>query len=164
MTQTDRADDPACYDPLMETEGPDIVVVAQGRRLLAVEVKATGDLARAVDQLSRTMLQLPYPVGLVIVAGGLVVLRRDFGTGSIATVGTFSTSGVPALEPPAPGPSAGLVFEARVRQWLESLRSSHVVNALPRPLFDAVADWVVPAVAAGEVRVTGPRPALARVG
>ena len=148
----------------MEPEGPDIVVTANGRRLLAVEVKVVGDVAAASRAMSSYMARLPYPAGMVLVGRDLVVLRRDFGAGTIETVGRFTTAGVDGLELPPSGPSAAALYAARAQRWLVSLRDPFVMYQLPDPLRRAVADWIVPAVEVGDVRATGPRPPFARVG
>jgi hypothetical protein len=149
---------------VVQLEGPDIVVTEGGRRLLAVEVKLGADVDRAVAQLAAYMSRLLYPAGMVVVEHELVILRRDFGVGTVERVGQFSTVGVDGLEPPPSAPGAEATFASRVQRWLESLRDPFVMDQLPEPLRRAVADWIVPEVEAGEVRATGPRPPVARVG
>ncbi len=144
----------------MESQGPDIVVDAGGRRLLVVDVKLAGDVANATRALSQYMSRLLYPSGLLVVGREIVILRQDFGSGAIETAGPFSTLAIDALEPPT-GPLAGAAYEARVQRWLVSLRDPFVRVQLPEPLRRAVADWIVPAVEAGDVRAAGPRPPLA---
>lgn len=146
----------------MEHSGPDIVVTADGRRLLAVEVKARrGDVRAGAAQLSRYMERLLYPTGLLVTDDKVLILRRDYGRGTIELVGPFDTMGVDALRR---SDANGLAFEADVQRWLESLRDPSVVRELPEPLQGAIAEWVVPEIDAGEIRAAGPRAKVARSG
>lgn len=148
----------------MEPGGPDIVVNAEGRRLLAVEVKASGDLERAARQMTSYMGRLPYPAGMVVVGREMEILVRDFAAGGVAVVGPFPTAGLEGLGTPPAGPDADAVYAARVQRWLVSLRDPRAMEEIPEPLRSALADWVLPALESGEVRAAGPRPAVARVG
>jgi len=144
----------------------DIVVVADGRRLVAVEVKLSGKADDGVLQLQRYMEAMAYPVGMLVIGRELLLLRRDFRSGTVEQVGRYDTSGIALLDPsiPAATPRDGaFAFEARVQRWLESLRDGETAATLKEPLRSAIAEWVLPELDRGEVRATGPRP-LARVG
>lgn len=138
---------------------PDIIVHADGRRLLVVEVKLSGDAASAAQQLSDYMQRLLYPTGLVVVGDELVILRQNFAMGAVETVGRYSTKGIDALA--RDGTTASAAYEARVQRWLTSLADPGATSLLPESLRRAVTDWIVPAIESGEVRAAGPRPPLA---
>jgi hypothetical protein len=139
---------------------PDIIVHADGRRLLVVEVTLSGDVGSTIRQLAGYMQRLLYPTGLAVVADEIVILRQNFAMGNVETVGRYATKGVDALARDT-GSTAGAAYEARVQRWLASLRDPAVTSLLPEPLRGAVTDWIVPAIESGEVRAAGPRPPLA---
>jgi hypothetical protein len=83
-------------------------------------------------------------------------LYRDLYTArsaqSIQRVGEFDTEGLWQQSPPA-DPA---LFEAFVQQWLERL-AQYPAQDLPPNIKRAVREYVVPAVANGEVRAAHPR-------
>lgn len=144
-------------------DGVDIVVMGRmsGRPELVVEVKLAGPIDSASNQLSSYMQRTGTPLGLVFVGNTLRILRDTFeeaGPGAVQVVGDFQIKNVEGLDPPSErGQDAGLEFESRVQQWIESLRDRGAVARLSDPLRAAVKEYLIPILDNGFVTAAGPR-------
>lgn len=143
--------------------GADIVVTSPGEAKvhLVVEVKLREHAdAATIHQLKHYMFRTGAPSGLLVTRSTVTVLRDTFharSEGSIQVVKTIATSSIPELQPFAAGlgtdPAA---FEDAVQDWLVQLRC-RLVEGYARGVDPVLAEHVMPALAAGEIRAGGPR-------
>ncbi len=135
---------------------PDIIITTPGGRIMVIEAKVSmNDLPRTEEALKRYMVGMQYPFGLLITPEKGWVYR-DFYSGqspeSVKQVGEFDSTRMWRQKPPRRGPE----FEAFVQQWIEDL-ADFPAESLPRQLKDIVVDYVLPAIAGGEVKAAHPR-------
>jgi len=103
----------------MRDDGVDIVVIADGRRLVVVEVKLSGKADDGVLQLQRYMEAMAYPVGMLVIGRELLLLRRDFRSGTVEQVGSYDTSGIALLDPRIPAATPRdrtFAFKAKIQR------------------------------------------------
>jgi len=135
---------------------PDILITTPSGRVMVIEAKVSmNDLPRTEEALKRYMVAMQYPFGLLITPEKGWVYR-DFYSGpsleSVRQVGEFDSSRIWRQNPPR----EGLQFEAFVQQWIEDL-GDFPAESLPPQLKDIVLDYVLPAIAGGEVKAAHPR-------
>jgi hypothetical protein len=153
---------------------PDIIVTRDdgSRILLVVEARrAAGIHTEDESQLKFYMIQMRCPTGLLITPETIQIFRDRY-TGhseeSVERIGNFPAPGdwevfkAPHHGSQASGSPDGRLeerFEEAVRFWLEELSSSPSAkfSRIPRDTGDALADYVIPALAEGVVRSGGPR-------
>jgi hypothetical protein len=153
---------------------PDIIVTGDDtpRILLVAEAKLRSTIREEDEsQLKSYMLQMRCPVGLLVTPESFEVFRDTY-TGhsesSVERVGSFPAPKDWALfRAPHHGsegkdPQLGFRFESAVKYWLEQLGTSpsFYLREFPQETRDALADYVIPAVAEGIVRSSGPRESL----
>lgn len=133
---------------------PDIIVTGQDGVTLVVEAKVTlPNLGRTEEQLRSYMISMQCPTGLLITPERMWVYRDLFSSPpSVERVGEFDMRGVWQQQPPA----NALSFELFVQQWLERV-AQQPTKDLPRNFTQAVREYVLPAVANGDVRAAHPR-------
>jgi len=135
---------------------PDILISTPSGRVMVIEAKVTmNDLAQTEEALKRYMIGMQYPFGLLITPEKGWVYRDLYSVlspESVKQVGEFDTTQIWRQSPP----HRGLEFEAFVQQWIEDL-ADFPAESLPAQLKDIVKDYVLPAIAGGEVRAAHPR-------
>ena len=135
---------------------PDIVVTGPDGVALVVEAKPElPDLANSEQQLKRYMSGMQCPTGVVVTPERIWLYRDRYTTrspASIQRVAEFDTKGI-WRQPP---PTDPLMFEAFVQQWLEQL-VDYPSQDLPPNIKDALDEFVIPALANGDVRAAHPR-------
>ncbi|HYL78590.1 MAG TPA: hypothetical protein VEU96_30645 [Bryobacteraceae bacterium] len=135
---------------------PDILINTPDGRVMVIEAKVTmNDLPRTEEALKRYMVGMQYPFGLLITPEKGWVYRDSytcFSPASVRQVEEFDSTRVWRQKPPR----QGLEFEAFVQQWIEDL-ADFPAESLPPQLKDIVQGYVLPAIAAGEVRAAHPR-------
>jgi hypothetical protein len=135
---------------------PDILITTPDGIALVAEAKVNlPNLERTEEQLKRYMLGMQCPIGLLITPERLWLYRDSYSSRSaesVRRVGEFSAR----LLWPQPPPSEPAAFEIFVQQWLEYL-ANQPIEELPIELRQALQEYVLPAVAAGEVRAAHPR-------
>jgi len=91
------------------------------------------------------------PIGLLITPEHMW-LYQDFYTadsaGSVQRVGECSVAKLWHRKPPA----QGAAFETFVQQWLEDLVAEHANRELSGELNEALGEYILPAVATGDMR------------
>jgi hypothetical protein len=135
---------------------PDILITTPDGVTLVVEAKVVlSDLERTEEGLKRYMLGMRVPIGLLITPQRMW-LYRDFYTDqspqSIQRIGEYNLTRV-WRQPP---PSQAAPFETFVQHWLEDLPKRLTMEA-PDELQEALQEYVLPAVANGDVRAAHPR-------
>ncbi|HEV8062713.1 MAG TPA: hypothetical protein VGP68_22725 [Gemmataceae bacterium] len=135
---------------------PDILITTPGGRIMVIEAKvAMDDLPRTEEALKRYMVGMQYPFGLLITPEKGWVYR-DLYSGlspeSVKRVGEFNATQMWRHEPPR----QALEFEAFVQQWIQDL-ADFPAESLPAQLKDIIQDYVLPAMAIGEVTAAHPR-------
>jgi hypothetical protein len=135
---------------------PDILITTPDGRLMVIEAKvAMIDLPRTEEALKQYMVAMQYPFGLLITPEKGWVYRDFYSSlspASVRQVEAFDSSRMWRQDPPR----QGLKFEAFVQQWIEDL-ADFPTESLPPQLKDIVQDYVLPAIAAGEVTAAHPR-------
>jgi hypothetical protein len=131
---------------------PDIVITGPEGITLVVEAKVTlHNLTRTEQELKQYMVRMRCPIGLLITPEHMW-LYRDFytvdSTQSVQRVGEFDVAKLWHRKPPA----LGVDFEAFVQQWLEELGAEYPNRELPRELNEALGEYILPAVATGDMR------------
>lgn len=135
---------------------PDILVNTADGRVMVIEAKvAVNDVARTEEALKRYMVEMQYPFGLLVTPEKVRVYRDFYSSLSPASVRQVEEFESTRIWPENP-PRQGLEFEAFVQQWIEDL-ADFPSESLPPQLRDIVRDYVLPAVASGEVRAAHPR-------
>src|SRR5277367_1720012 len=135
---------------------PDILINTPDGRVMVIEAKVTvNDFPGTQEGLKRYMAGMQYPFGLLITPEKGWVYRDCYSSlspGSIKQVEEFDSTRIWRQSPPR----QELAFEAFVQQWIEDL-PDFPVESLPPQLKDIVQSYVLPAIAAGEVRAAHPR-------
>jgi hypothetical protein len=135
---------------------PDILINAPDGRVMVIEAQVTvNDFSSTQEALKRYMAGMQYPFGLLITPEKGWVYRDDYSSlspASITQVEEFDSTRIWRQSPPR----QGLAFEAFVQQWIEDL-ADFPAESLPPQLKDIVQSYVLPAIAAGEVRAAHPR-------
>jgi hypothetical protein len=131
---------------------PDIVITAPEGIMLVVEAKVSlQNLLRSEQELKQYMVRMRCPIGLLITPERMW-LYRDVHTAdsaqSVQGVGEFDVAKLWHRKPPA----QGVDFEAFVQQWLEDLVAEYPNRELPKELNEALGEYILPAVATGDVR------------
>jgi len=135
---------------------PDIIISTPDGRLMVIEAKvAMNDLPRTEEALKRYMVAMQYPFGLLITPEKGWVYRDSYSSispASIQQVEEFDTVPIWRQSPPR----EPLEFEAFVQRWIEDL-ADFPTQLLPPRFKDIVQGYVIPAIAAGEVKAAHPR-------
>ncbi len=136
---------------------PDILVTTPEGVMLVVEAKVIlPNLSRTEEDLKEFMVRMQCPIGLLITPERMWLYRDFYTTGSrksVERIGEFNVTPLWPKRPPShPGP-----FEMFVQQWLEDLVTEQPYKDLPKELREALREYVMPAVARGEVRAAHPR-------
>ena len=131
---------------------PDIVITGPEGIMLVVEAKVSlQNLPRSEQELKQYMVRMRCPIGLLITPEHMW-LYRDFYTvdsvRSVQQVGEFDVAKLWHQKPPA----QGVAFEAFVQQWLEDLVAEYPNRELPKELNEALEQYILPAVATGDMR------------
>ena len=135
---------------------PDILINTPDGRVMVIEAKvAVNDLPRTEEALKGYMVAMQYPFGLLITPEKGWVYRDFYSSLSPASVKQVEEFDSTRMWPQKP-PRQGLQFEAFVQQWIEDMADFHA-ESLPPRLKDIVQGYVLPAIAAGEVRAAHPR-------
>ena len=135
---------------------PDILITTPDGRVMVIEAKVNiNDLRRTEEALKRYMVAMQYPFGLLITPERGWVYRDSFSSvspASVKRVEEFDSTRIWRQNPPRDGQQ----FEAFVKQWIEDL-ADFPPASLPPQLKDIVQDYVLRAIAGGEVRAAHPR-------
>jgi hypothetical protein len=135
---------------------PDIIVTGPDGVVLVVEAKASlPNLDLSEEQLKRYMSGMQCPTGVLITPERIWIYRDLYTTRtpqSIQRIGEFDTKGLWQQPPPA----EETLFEVFVQQWLERL-AQQPTQELPASIRGTFREYVVPAIANGEVRAAHPR-------
>jgi hypothetical protein len=135
---------------------PDIIVTTPDDRIMVIEAKVTmNDLPRTEEALKRYMIAMQYPFGLLITPEKGWVYRDSYANlspASIQRVEEFDSTPIWRQNPPR----SPRDFEAFVQRWIEDL-PDFPTQSLPPQFKDIVQGYVLPAIAAGEVRAAHPR-------
>jgi hypothetical protein len=152
----------------MKTAHPDIVVVSpDGEYLIIVEVNLNDSDSRhqdVIQQLKNLMASIGCSVGLAV-TGEYIFLLRDslekLHGESIYVVGEAKLPDY--LLPPSDSTDEqwrevnALEFEARVKRWLEKLKQTPNLEALPKDLKELLGEPIMSLLRLGEIRAAGPR-------
>ncbi len=133
---------------------PDIIVSGPDGLTLVVEAKISlPNLAEREEQLIHYMLGMHCPTGILVTPKRMWVYRDLYASPpSVELIGEFDTQVFWRQLPPEDASS----FELFVQQWLENL--AHLpTNDLPRNVAEALREYILPAVASGEVHAAHPR-------
>jgi hypothetical protein len=135
---------------------PDIIVTTPDNRIMVIEAKvAMNDLARTEEALKRYMVAMQYPFGLLITPERGWVYRDSYANlspASVQRVEEFDSTPIWREDPPR----SPRDFEAFVQRWIEDL-VDFPTQSLPPQFKDIVQGYVLPAIAAGEVKAAHPR-------
>jgi hypothetical protein len=118
-------------------------------------VVTMNDLPHTEEALKRYMVGMQYPFGLLITPEKGWVYRDLYSSlspESVEQVEEFDSTGIWRRNPPPRGPE----FEAFVQEWIEEL-ADFPTESLPPRLKEIVRDYVLPAIAGGEVKAAHPR-------
>ncbi len=138
---------------------PDILVTSTDEPRIALVIEAKvhlRNLKQTEAELKQYMVQMQCPTGMLITPERMWLYRDSYVTrasDSIERVGEYNVKPL-WLEPP---PRQAARFEAFVQRELEGL------TGIPRPglpsdLRDALREYILPALKAGDVRAAHPRP------
>src|SRR5437879_6471477 len=135
---------------------PDILITTPGGRIMVIEAKVSmNDLPRTEEALKRYMVAMQYPFGLLITPEKGWVYRDSYSSlspASVHRVEEFDSTPIWRQNPP----HEPLEFEAFVQRWIEDL-VHFPAQSLPPQFKDIVQAYVLPAIAAGEVKAAHPR-------
>jgi len=137
---------------------PDILVTAldEPRVSLVVEAKVRmPDFQRTETELKRYMVGMQCPIGMLITPDYMWLYRDSYTSrfpDSVQRVGKYSMKGIWREAPPAQGQQ----FEVFVQHWLEELAKTPAIE-LPHDLRDELRNYILPAIASGDVRAAHPR-------
>jgi hypothetical protein len=133
---------------------PDIIVTGSDGITLVAEAKVSlPNLERTEEQLRHYMIGMQCPTGMLITPQRMWVYRDLYSSPpNVERIGEFDMSNVWQRRPPTDAAS----FELFVQQWLERLTQQPTKN-LPRKVAEALREYIVPAVASGDVRAAHPR-------
>ena len=111
------------------------------------------DLKRTEEQLRHYMFGMQCPTGILITPQRMWVYRDLYSSPpNVERLGDFDMSSVWQRRPPADE----ALFEAFVQQWLERV-AQQPMKDLPHDVAQALREYIVPAVASGDVRAAHPR-------
>ena len=135
---------------------PDILISTPDGCLMVIEAKvAIYDFPSTEEALKRYMVGMQYAFGLLITPEKGWVYRdsySSFSPASIKQVEEFDSVPMWRQMPPR----EPLEFEAFVQRWIEDL-ATFPTQLLPPRFKEIVQGYVLPAIAAGEVRAAHPR-------
>ena len=135
---------------------PDILINTPDTRVMVIEAKiAVSDFPRTEEALKQYMGDMQYPFGLLVTPERVRVYRDSYSSlspSSVQKVEEFDGTKIWRQNPPR----QGLEFEAFVQQWIENF-VDFPAESLPPQFKDIVQFYVLPAIAAGEVRAAHPR-------
>jgi hypothetical protein len=135
---------------------PDILVTTPDGFQLVVEAKTSlPDLHRTEAELKQYMVRMQCPIGLLVTPDRLWLYKDSYlarSPQSVERVGEYNARSLWHQVPP----TNPVWFETFVQHWLEDLPTT-LPSALPSDLRDALRQYVVPAVAGGNVRAAHPR-------
>ena len=135
---------------------PDILITTPDSRVMVIEAKVTmNDLPRTEEALKRYMVGMQYPFGLLITPEKGWVYRDIYSSPSPESVNQVEVFDSTRMWRQSP-PRQELEFEAFVQQWIEDL-ADFPTESLPPQLKTIVQDYVLPAIAGGEVKAAHPR-------
>ena len=154
-----------CYNAIMKTARPDIVVISpDGEYLMVVEVKLNDNSIRnqnAVDQLRCLMASIGCSVGLVVSGERIILLHDSLEKSHGESIDVVGEARLPdSLLPPADEQwkgERGLEFESRVQRWLEKLKLTSSTENLPNDLRELLGEPIMRLLRLGEVRAASPR-------
>ncbi len=135
----------------------DIIVSGDydGDWMLVVEVKLHAHVARAEEQLRRYLQGYNCPLGLLVTASEIRVLKESYGTAGPDSIETVAVHPLPEhLRREARTPVA---FEEAVQAWLERLAEAGTVIVDDQALAATLDAHVVPILRAGNIRAGRPR-------
>ena len=135
---------------------PDILITTPDGTTLVVEAKVhLANLRGAEEGLKRYMVGMQCPVGLLVTPERIWLYRDSYKARtpeSIERIGEFDANALWRQPPPLEGPR----FETFVQEWLRDLTRQRT-EELPKDVRKALQDYVLPAIAYGEVRAAHPR-------
>jgi len=137
---------------------PDTLVTSpdEPRVTLVIEAKVhLPNLDRTEAELKQYMVRMQCPIGVLITRQRMWLYRDSYTTrapDSIQRVGEYNIESL-WRDPP---PTQGARFEAFVQQRFEDLAKTPA-QGLPADLRDALREYILPAIAAGDVRAAHPR-------
>lgn len=135
---------------------PDIIITTPDGRIMVIEAKvAMHDLPHTEEALKGYMVAMQYPFGLLITPEKGWVYRDSYSSlspASVERVEEFDSTPLWRQNPP----HEPLEFEAFVQRWIEDL-VDFSAQSLPPQFKDIVQAYVLPAIAAGEVKAAHPR-------
>jgi hypothetical protein len=138
---------------------PDILVTSADEPrgvTLVIEAKVNlPDLERTEAQLKQYMVHMQCPIGMLITPERMWLYRDSYSTrapDSIKRVGEYNIKSL-WREPP---PTEGTLFEVFVQHRLEDLAKTPA-QGLPGDLREALREYILPAIATGDVRAAHPR-------
>ena len=135
---------------------PDIFINTPAGRVMVVDAKVdVHDFRSTEEALKRYMVDMQYRFGLLVTPEKVRVYRDSYSSlspASVQRVEEFDGTRLWRQSPPPRGPE----FEAFVQQWIENL-VDFPTDSLPPQFKDIVQVYVLPALAAGEVRAAHPR-------
>jgi uncharacterized protein YoaH (UPF0181 family) len=149
----------------MNKRHPDIVVVSpDGEYLIVVEVKlndSSSDRQNAVEQLKHLMVSIGCSVGLAVTGEYAFLLRDSLEKSHGESIHVVGEAKLPDyLLPPADEQWRGiraLELESRVQKWLEEVKQTSNLEALPRDLRELLGEPILSLLRLGEIRAAGPR-------
>jgi hypothetical protein len=149
----------------MNTAHPDIVVVSpDGEYLIIVEVKLNDSGSHrqnAIEQLKHLMASIGCSVGLVVTSENIFLLRDSLEKSHGESIDVVGEAKLPDYLLPSADEQwrgiRGLEFESRVQQWLEELKQTSSLEALPKDLGKLLGEPIMSLLRLGEIRAAGPR-------
>lgn len=154
-----------CYNPVMNTAHPDIVVVGpDGEYLIVVEVKVDDSGSRrqdTIEQLKNLMATIGCSIGLAVTGEEVFLLRDSLEKSHGESINVVGEAKLPDyLLPPADEQWRGartLEFESRVQRWLEQLKQISNLETLPEDLRELLGEPIISLFRLGDIRAAGPR-------
>jgi len=133
---------------------PDIIVTGPDGVTLVAEAKVSlPNLERTEEQLRHYMFGMQCPTGILITPRRMWVYRDLYSSPpNVERVGEFDMTGVWQRRPPTDASS----FELFVQEWLERV-AQQPTKDLPHDVAEVLREYIVPAVASGDVRAAHPR-------
>jgi hypothetical protein len=133
---------------------PDILVSGPDGVTLVIEAKSSlPNVEQTQEQLQRYMLSMQCPIGILITRERMWVFRDLYTSPStIEQIGEFDMNGLWPQQPP----EDEAAFQVFVQLWLERLAQQPTKN-LPRNVAETLREYILPAVASGDVRAAHPR-------
>lgn len=135
---------------------PDILITTPDGTTLVVEAKVNlPNLRGTEDGLKRYMVGMQCPVGLLVTPDRIWLYKDSYNARtpeSIERVGEFDARSLWRQPPPLEGAR----FETFVQEWLRDLTRQRT-DELPQDVRRALQEYVLPAVACGDIRAAHPR-------